>query len=587
MTKLGNGESGVRVKPAAAAKMFLKKNYDVVIIGGGNATGYLCRELVEQKFEGSVLIISGENVAPYERPALTKAYLHPPTATTRARLPGFHTCVGSGMDRQEPEWYKQHKITLCMGTLVTKIDAEAKTVNTNKGDTIRYGKLVHSCGSRAVKLSDLHIPGDGLEGVHYLREEEDARALVESMEKLKNLEREANVVVIGGGFIGLEAAAVIVGWGFSTTVVSRGPIMESFFPPHLSEKMTQEYTERKVKIVEGELNEISINEKKMMEVHLTDGQALKADLVVVGLGARPNLLPFDGANVVNGCLAVNDKMCTSVDDILAIGDGASPLIAGTCRRFQAVDWARKSGAFAAKTICGVDYKFEYLPYNYSRVFEYTEKPILWSFYGSTLGDACEMLTTSKTGGAFWTKDGCIVGALVFGKPLAEECDEAKRLVLEGAKVPSSGILYASLADSPKTLKRAKSKGKVLKKKTAEVVKPEDPVSPALSVNPEDPGTPSLTSEDEVQSPKRKGGRIESPLSATPNTKSGMKPRTKNTSFHVGLDSPRSAPRNPELPRTVDPLSPRSLGNAPEPMSPRRREHAKGERVRKIPGAPAE
>jgi len=599
MTKLGNGESGVRVKPAAAAKMFLKKNYDVVIVGGGNATGYLCRELVEQKFEGSVLIISGENVAPYERPALTKAYLHPPTATTRARLPGFHTCVGSGMDRQEPEWYKQHKITLCMGTLVTNIDAEAKTVNTNKGDTIRYGKLVHSCGSSTVKLSDFYIPGDGLEGVHYLREEEDAKALVESLENLKT---EANVVVIGGGFIGLEAAAAIVGWGFSTTVVSRGPIMESFFPPHLSEKMTQEYTERKVKIVQGELNEISLNEKMMMEVHLKDGQALKADLVVVGLGARPKLLPFEGANVVEGCIAVDDKMCTSVDDILAIGDGASPLIAGTCRRFQAVDWARKSGAFAAKTICGVDYKFEYLPYNYSRVFEYTEKPILWSFYGSTLGDACEMLTTSKTGGAFWTKDGCIVGALVFGCPLVEECDEAKRLVLEGAKVPSSGMLYASIADSPKTLKRAKSKAKIQKKKTAEVVKPEamevvkpdtmevvkpeDPVSPCLSVIPEGSASP-LTSEDEVQSPRTKGGRIESPLSATPNTKSGMKPRTKHTSFHCGLDSPRSAPRNPELPRTMDPLSPRSLGHAPEPLSPRKRERAKGERVRRIPGAPAE
>lgn len=448
MPKMTNGGSDVRVpKPAAASRTILKKQYDVVIVGGGNATGYLCRELVEQKFEGSVLIISGENVAPYERPALTKAYLHPPTAAVRARLPGFHTCVGTGGDRQDVDWYKEHKINLLLKTLVTKIDPAMNTVQTNKHEVVRYKNLVHSCGSSSIKLKDFGIPGDQLDGVHYLREEADAKAFVTHLEKLKEENSSASVVIIGGGFIGLEVAAAVVGWGFRVSVISRGPIMQTFFPPHLVDKMTKEYKARDVKLVQGDISQVIRNPTKgWNEVWMKDGQVLKSHALVVGIGAKPKVILND-ATMFNDCLVVNDEMRTSFPNILAIGDGASPLISGVRQRFQGVDWARKSAVFAARSICGVKYEFGYQAYNYSRVFEYTEKPIIWNFFGSTTGVVKVMKSKSGTSGSFWVADGKIVGALVFGNPSTEEFEEAKRLVTDAAAVPSTGLLYAAASTS--------------------------------------------------------------------------------------------------------------------------------------------
>eukprot|EP00397_Hematodinium_sp_SG-2012_P023640 GEMP01024576.1.p1 GENE.GEMP01024576.1~~GEMP01024576.1.p1 ORF type:complete len:432 (+),score=128.33 GEMP01024576.1:136-1431(+) len=414
--------------------------YDVIIAGGGNSAGYVCRELVAQKYAGSVLVIGSEAVAPYERPALTKAYIHPPTAKVRARLPGFHTCVGVGGDRQEPPWYKEHNISLRLNTLVTAVDTAAKSVTTNNGDTFQYGTLVHACGSDTIRLSDFKIPGDGTEGVYYLREEHDAKSLVDTLEQLK-LKEGAKVVIIGGGFIGLEVAAAIRGWDFATTAISLGPIMQPFFPPHLTVRMTDEYQKRNVTLVQGVVAEVVRNEsEKQTEVRLADGRVLAGDLVVVGIGARAKVI-VQNAECVGGCLTVDESMRTSLPDVLAIGDSAAPMVDGERMRFQAVDWARKSATFAAKTICGVKYDFSYLPFNYSRVFEYTDKPIVWNFFGKSSGDVVKVKTSTETSiGAFWIKDGRVNGALILGSPMptAEEFEEAKRLVVERAEVPKDG-----------------------------------------------------------------------------------------------------------------------------------------------------
>merc|ERR1719277_2016492 len=117
----------------------MAKEFEYLVVGGGNAAGYACREFVAQGVSGpgKIGIVTAEPVPPYERPALTKAYLHPPTAKVRARLPGFHTCVGGDGDRQTADWYAEKGIEFVFGR-ATSVNLAAKfvAVNLNQaGDT--------------------------------------------------------------------------------------------------------------------------------------------------------------------------------------------------------------------------------------------------------------------------------------------------------------------------------------------------------------------------------------------------------------------------------------------------------------------
>ena len=109
-----------------------------MIVGGGNAAGYAARTFVEHGMaDGRLAIVSKEAVAPYERPALTKGYLFP-SDKKPARLPGFHTCVGSGGDRQTPDWYKEKGIEMFYEDPVTNVDIEKQTLTTNSGKLLKF-----------------------------------------------------------------------------------------------------------------------------------------------------------------------------------------------------------------------------------------------------------------------------------------------------------------------------------------------------------------------------------------------------------------------------------------------------------------
>ena len=127
-----------------------------------NAAGYACREFVAQGVAaGKVGIVAQEPVVPYERPALTKAYLHPPTAKVRARLPGFHTCVGGGGERQTPEWYGEKGISVVSGS-ASDVDLPAKRVKVGDGE-IGYEKLIIATGASALRLGKFGLKGDDLQ----------------------------------------------------------------------------------------------------------------------------------------------------------------------------------------------------------------------------------------------------------------------------------------------------------------------------------------------------------------------------------------------------------------------------------------
>lgn len=184
----------------------------IVVVGGGNSAGYFARAIVAAGRGADLCIVGAEDVLPYERPALSKGFLHkeaPP------RLPGFHTCVGGGGERQTQEWYDANGVEVMLSTRVTAADLANKTLTTDSGSSITYEKLVVATGCTALKLPA--AMGGALPGVHYVRDIADALALYDAMGSAKK------AVVIGGGYIGLECAASLATWGLNPHVVLMEP----------------------------------------------------------------------------------------------------------------------------------------------------------------------------------------------------------------------------------------------------------------------------------------------------------------------------------------------------------------------------
>mmetsp|Transcript_53886 Transcript_53886/g.166816 ORF Transcript_53886/g.166816 Transcript_53886/m.166816 type:complete len:435 (+) Transcript_53886:89-1393(+) len=403
----------------------MAQTFEYLVVGGGNAAGYACREFVAQGVQaGKVAVISAESVAPYERPALTKAYLHPPTAKVRARLPGFHTCVGGGGDRQTPEWYTEKGISLIPGK-ATGVDLKGKTVTV--GDAkLNYQKLIIATGARPLRVSAFGVKGDDLQNVFYIREEHEAAALVKALEALGG---SGKAVIVGGGYIGLECAAALVGWGIETTMVfPEANCMPRLFNSTLGQWLEDEYTARGVKIIKGDLvTEFLAEGSAVSGVKLKSGGTLPCNVAVVGVGAAPNVEFCEGLKMEKGGFAVDANMRTSDESVFAVGDVcAFPSAYGGLSRCEHVDHARKSAKQAVQAAMGLaTAPYQYLPYFYSRVFEYTDAPVVFNFFGDESGE-CQICSQSEESiGAIWVKDGKVAGALLMGSPGPTADDQAK------------------------------------------------------------------------------------------------------------------------------------------------------------------
>uniref|UniRef100_A0A1J3K6I5 monodehydroascorbate reductase (NADH) n=1 Tax=Noccaea caerulescens TaxID=107243 RepID=A0A1J3K6I5_NOCCA len=384
-----------------------------VILGGGVAAGYAALEFTRKGVsEGELCIISEEPVAPYERPALSKGFLLPEAP---ARLPSFHTCVGANDEKLTPKWYKEHGIELVLGTRVKSVDVRRKTLLSSTGETISYKFLIVATGARALKLEEFGVEGSDAENVCYLRDLSDANRLATAMESSSN----GNAVVIGGGYIGMECAASLVINKINVTMVfPEAHCMPRLFTPKIASLYEDFYRAKGVKFVKGTVLtsfEFESN-KKVTGVNLKDGSQLPADLVVVGIGIRPNTSLFEGQlTIEKGGIKVNGKMQSSDSSVYAIGDVATfPVkLFGDMRRLEHVDSARKSARHVVSAIMEPDKtgEFDYLPFFYSRVFAFS-----WQFYGDPTGEVVHFgeYEDGKAFGAFWVKKGHLVGSFLEG-----------------------------------------------------------------------------------------------------------------------------------------------------------------------------
>ncbi|XP_068661827.1 monodehydroascorbate reductase-like [Aristolochia californica] len=393
--------------------------FKYVIVGGGVSAGYAARQFSKHALKpGELAIISKEAVAPYERPALSKAYLFPESP---ARLPGFHVCVGSGGERLLPEWYAEKGIELILSTEIVKADLASKTLTSATGATFKYDTLIIATGSTVIKLTDFGVQGADAKNILYLREIADADKLYEIIKAKKN----GKAVIVGGGYIGLELSAVLKMNNLDVTMVYPEPwCMPRLFTSGIAAFYEGYYKKKGVNIIKGTVavGFDSNSSGEVTAVKLKDGQSLEADIVVVGVGGRPLTTLFKGqVEEDKGGIKTDAFFKTSAPDVYAVGDVVTfPLkLYNELRRVEHVDHARKSAEQAVKAIKASEEgksidEYDYLPYFYSRAFD-----LSWQFYGDNVGDTVlfgdsDPASPKPKFGTYWIKDGKVVGAFLEG-----------------------------------------------------------------------------------------------------------------------------------------------------------------------------
>ncbi|KAI3832698.1 hypothetical protein MKW98_002244 [Papaver atlanticum] len=429
-----------------------EKHFKYVIVGGGVSAGYAAKEFAAQGLNaGELAIISKEAVAPYERPALSKAYLFPESP---ARLPGFHVCVGSGGERQLPEWYTQKGIELILNTEIVKADLASKTLTSAAGATFKYDVLLIATGSAVIRLTDFGVQGADAKNIFYLREVDDADKLYEVIKSKTN----GKAVIVGGGYIGLELSAVLKMNNMDVTMVYPEPwCMPRLFTAEIANFYEGYYTKKGVNIIKGTVavGFDSDANGEVKTVKLKDGRVLDADIVVVGVGGRPLTALFKGqVEEEKGGLKTDTFFKTSVPNVYAVGDVATfPMkLYNEMRRVEHVDHARKSAEQAVKAIKAAEEgkttaEYDYLPYFYSRSFD-----LSWQFYGDNVGETVlfgdnDPASTTHKFGTYWIKDGKVIGAFFESgtpeenKALAKVA-RAQPLVENVDQLTTEGIMFA-------------------------------------------------------------------------------------------------------------------------------------------------
>ena len=317
----------------------------VVVVGAGQAGASLVAKLRNSGFDGSITLIGAETVPPYQRPPLSKAYLLGDMTLDRLFL--------------RPEsFYAEHRIDLRLNTRVTQIDRAAQTIALN-GDVMPYDHLVLATGSDPRRLPA--SIGGALEGVFVVRDLADVDAMAPHVVEGKR------ALIVGGGYIGLEAAAVAAKRGLEVTLVEMADrILQRVAAPETSDFFRALHQGHGVTIREGIGLDRLLGEGHVTGARLSDGTELAADLVIVGVGITPATALAEAADLaVENGIKVDARGRTSDPAIWAAGDCASfPWKDGRIR-LESVPDAIEQAECVAENIMGADK-------------DYVAKPWFWS-----------------------------------------------------------------------------------------------------------------------------------------------------------------------------------------------------------------
>lgn len=400
------------------------KNF--IIIGGGLAGVSAAEELRKQGFDGTIQLIGKEAHAPYIRPPLSKGYLN----------------GSDGLDAvyvHPEEWYAANDIELLTSTKAFGVNAAAHEVTVSGGKPLHYDKLLLATGSSPRLLT---IDGAELGGVHYLRTLDDSVAL---QKELTGGGR--TLVLIGSGWIGMEVGATARTLGNDVTILERDPIpLANAIGDELGTMFAELHKEQGVVLrTSVVVDKIVGSHGKVAGVQLDSGEVVPADIVLIGVGAVPNVALADDAGIITENGIVTDQaMQTSDPDIFAAGDVANAFHPLANMRLRSEHWANalNEGPAAARGMLGQNESYEDIPYFYTDQFDVGME---YSGYGPLTRGAKVVYRGDRAKRefvAFWLKDDRVVAGMNVN--VWDVNDQVQRLIREGKVLDESRLTDESV-----------------------------------------------------------------------------------------------------------------------------------------------
>jgi NADPH-dependent 2,4-dienoyl-CoA reductase/sulfur reductase-like enzyme len=402
-----------------------------VLVGGGLSTARAAEALRAGGHDGDLVVVTAEPHRPYERPPLSKGYLRG-ESDRDAVFP------------LDEAWYAEHDVEVRTGETVVGLNPAGHTITLSDGATLTFAKALLAPGSTPRALG---VPGTDLAGVHYLRTIDDSDRISSTLLEA-SLEGVGRLVMIGDGWIGLEVAASARSLGLDVTVVGRGPHpLGRVLGQEMSDFYADIHTEHEVRL----LRDVSVTrllgaDGRVTGVDLSDGTHVEADVVVIGVGATPNVGLAEVAGLglrpaaQGGGIVVDGTLATTHPDVFAAGDVASIPSPHFGRPLRVDHWsvAQESGAHAGRAMLGAPDRYDKLPYFYSDQYdvgmEYTGWVDVRAGYDDVVvsGDVAkrELL-------AFWRVEGQVVAGMAVN--VWEQMERVEELIRSRRKVPTAEL----------------------------------------------------------------------------------------------------------------------------------------------------
>ena len=395
---------------------------EVVIVGTGHAGAAAAVALRQGGYAGSITMVGEEPEIPYERPPLSKEYFSGEKTFERLAL-------------RPAKYWQDQRVEMLLGRRVTSVDPAARRIRFSDHDTLGYQDLIWAAGGYPRRIT---CAGHDLAGVHMVR----SRADIDRIRA--ELAVASRVAVIGGGYIGLEAASILTKLGKPVVLLEAldrvlarvaGVELSRFFEAQHREHGVDLRTSAAVESIVGDHGRVK-------GVRLADGELIDAQMVIVGIGIVPAVEPLIAAGAAGGNGVRVDAQCrTSLEHVYAIGDCAlheNRFAAGAAIRLESVQNAGDQGAIAAKSILGVAASYESVPWFWSNQFDLRLQTI-----GLSMGHDQTVLRGNPAARSF------SVIYLREGRVIALDCVNAPRDYVQGRK-----LVTDRLAVDPDKLKDA-------------------------------------------------------------------------------------------------------------------------------------
>ncbi len=388
--------------------------YEVVIVGAGHGGAAAAIALRQNKFEGTIAMIGAEPELPYERPPLSKEYFSGERSLERILI-------------RPPAFWGERDITMHLGQRVIAVDSDAHWLTLDDGSTVGYRHLIWATGGSPRRLA---CSGHNLAGVHTVRTRADADRM------RGELDTTTRAVVIGGGYVGLEAAAVLAKFGKQVTVlealdrvlarVAGAPLSRFYEAEHRAHGVDVRLGAR-VDCIEGKHG-------RVCGVRLADGEMLPCEMVIVGIGIVPAVEPLIAAGAEGGNGVAVDAHCrTSLPDVFAIGDCAlhSNVFADNTRiRLESVQNANDQATVVVRGLTGNPIEYRAVPWFWSNQYDLRLQTV-----GLSIGhDQCVRRgdPATRSFSLIYLRDGKVIALDCVNA--TKDYVQGRALVIDGARI---------------------------------------------------------------------------------------------------------------------------------------------------------